>query len=138
MSVIDLLGWFRMGGIAMWLLLALDLLFGAVTALTLGAAVASRFVPGLAFPVRVLAAGVVAAAAVPTVVGLVGWWVACTQVDAAVAAVDPQFVEVIRTQGYFEARISAFAGAGSSALLFVPAALALVIAALPRRAPPEG
>ena len=131
------MSWFVMGGMWMWILLAADLVQLPVTCLVLLFAVATRWMGGFLWPARACALLMLLAVAVPPVLGLVGWWSGCAMVEEAVRNADPSLANILRIQGYSEARIPLWFGFLSGAAMFVPAALAFGIAALPRRAPAE-
>jgi hypothetical protein len=124
-------GWFAEGGWWMWLVFGADVaVFGfVVLAAVLG--VFTFFLGRARVVPRALSAFALLGAALPLLVGVLGWWRNTVAVEAALAVVDPDMRGVIAAQGAYEARIPLWFGVGS-ALFLAGCALVAVVFAVPR------
>jgi hypothetical protein len=125
--------WFQMGGWWMYPILAAALALGPLSPLVL---IAAALVPspGRRIVGWIAAAGVAAGLAVAAF-GVLGMIDGTSKVNAALAVVDPEYVDEIREVGMAEAQVPAMFGLGVG----LPVALAMGVAmALGFRPAPEG
>lgn len=128
--------WFREGGVSMYGVLAVVSVVGPAIGLALLAAIGAWFSPGMRSVAQVGAVLVLIGSVLPALIGAAGWRLGMSQVEAALAAVDPSMREVLLMQGTAEAQVPlVFGGLASGALGMVAAMVVAVAFMAPRRDP---
>jgi len=124
---VNLLTAFQEGGVTMYLVLALNLCTVLLSPLALVLALVARFAGKARTAAVVVAWMAVLGCVAPMCAGVGGYFWGMNRVEAAVAAVDPEYKNALLEQGRAEASNNLSFGIGSGCCGLLPTVLALML-----------